>query len=526
MKSNLNLAISHDTGFQRHLYGLDTAAPSDYLLSATFIKDWVTISRPAQRTMIMSEVQPTIHVLSKAQAESIHRYSLEILSRVGMRVDSARAHKLFARALTVSENDKIIRIPAELVERALATAPSVIDIYDRLGNLRFQLGKTARRQTRFGIGVTNLYYQDPLTDAVMPFARRHMALATRLGGVLSNFDVVSTVGIVQDISPQIADLYGTLEMTANTTKPLVLLISEKQCFDAALDLLEHLHGDLSLKPFVLPYFNPITPLVLNKDTTDNMFSAIERGLPFIYNNYGMSGATAPITAAGNLALLNAELLAGLVFSQLVKAGTPIVLGSLPAGFNMQSMASVYTPQTLLLNIACAEMMAYYGLPHSGTSGCAPGWGADLSAAGTLWLNHLTADLGNVGLAPFVGGNFDSMVFSPALVVYSDEVIRQARLFKQGLVINDESVAIDEIESIGPGGNFLISDQTVRYCRQFDFNSSIWPQLTLEKWQAQGRPGADQVLRQHTCRLLEDLRAPEDQAQLIARGEKYIHQITT
>jgi trimethylamine--corrinoid protein Co-methyltransferase len=353
-----------------------------------------------------------------------------------------------------------------------------------------------------------------------------MAIATRLGSVLSNFDVISTVGIIQDISPQVADLYGSLEMIANTTKPLVLLISEKQRFDAALDLLEHLHGDLSRKPFVLPYFNPITPLVLNKGTSDNLFSAIERGLPFIYNNYGMSGATSPITAAGTLALLNAELLAGLVFSQLVKAGAPIVLGSLPAGFNMQSMAGIYTPQTLLLNIACAEMMAYYELPHSGTSGSAPGRGADLTASGTLWMNHLTAFLGKVGLAPMVGGNFDSLVFSPALVVYSDEVIRQARFFKQGFVISDESVAINEIESIGPGGNFLISDMTFKKCREFDFDNSIWPQMTLEKWQAKGRPAADEILRQHTCRLLGGLSAPEDHGELISRGEKYIHQITT
>jgi trimethylamine--corrinoid protein Co-methyltransferase len=485
------------------------------------------ISRyPALDTMMMNEVHPTIQVLSKAQLESIHHYSLEILSRVGIRVDSTRARILFAHALDISQKDQTVRIPADMVDRALASAPSVIDIYDRLGNFRFQLGKRTGSQTRFGIGVTNLYFQDPQTDAVMPFARRHMALAARLGGALSNFDVVSTVGIIQDVSPQVADLYGTLEMTANTTKPLVLLISQKQCFDAALDLLAHLHGDLSTKPFVLTYFNPITPLVLNKDITDNMFNAIERGLPLIYNSYGMSGATSPITAAGTLALLNAELLAGLVFSQLVKAGAPIVLGSLPAGFNMQSMASVYTPQTLLLNIACAEMMAYYGLPHSGTSGSAPGWGADLTAAGTLWMNHLTADLGKVGLAPFVGGNFDSMVFSPALAVYSDEVIRQARRFRQGFVISDESVAIHEIESIGPGGNFLISDQTVQYCRETDFSSSIWPQMTLEKWQAKGTPGADQVLRQHTCSLLDGLRAPEDQAELISRGENYIHKITT
>ena len=474
----------------------------------------------------MSAVQPTINVLSKAQLDSIHHYSLEILSRVGIRVDSVRARKLFAHAVNAPENDKIVRIPAEMVNRALATAPSAIDIYDRLGNFSFQLGNTESPQTRFGIGATNLYYQDPKTDAVAPFARKHMELATRLGSVLSNFDVISTVGIIQDISPQVADLYGTLEMTANTTKPLVLLISEKQCFDASLDLLEHLHGDLSLKPFVIPYFNPITPLVLNEDTSDNIFSAVERGLPFIYNNYGMSGATSPISAASNLALLNAELLVGLVFSQLIKEGTPVILGSLPAGFNMQSMAGSYTPQTLLLNIASAEMMAYYGLPHSGTSGSAPGRGADLTASGTLWMNHLTANLGKVGLAPFVGGTFDSLVFSPALVVYSDEVIRQARFFKQGFVINDESVALNEIESIGPGGNFLISETTVKYCREFDFSSSIWPQLTLEKWQAQGSPAADEILRRHTCRLLDDLSAPEDHAELISRGEIYIHKMTT
>lgn len=474
----------------------------------------------------MSNVYPTINVLNKAQIDSIHHYSLEILSRVGIRVDSARARKLFSGAIGNSEIDQSVRIPADLVGRALETAPSVIDIYDRSGNFSFQLGNTENRQTRFGIGATNLYYQDPKTDAVAPFARRHMELATRLGSALSNFDVISTVGIIQDISPKVADLYGTLEMIANTTKPLVLLISEKQCFDAALDLLAHLRGDLSLKPFILPYFNPITPLVLNKDTSDNMFSAIERGLPIIYNNYGMSGATSPITSAGNLALLNAELLAGLVFSQLVKEGAPIVLGSLPAGFNMQSMASVYTPQTLLLNSACAEMMAYYELPHSGTSGSAPGWGADLTASGTLLMNHLTADLGKTGLAPFVGGNFDSLVFSPALVVYSDEVIRQVRFFKEGFVINDESVALNEIESIGPGGNFLMADQTVKYCREFDFSSSIWPQMTLEKWQAQGSPGADRILRQHTCSLLDGLGAPEDHAELISRGENYIHKMTT
>jgi len=469
----------------------------------------------------MSEAKPAIKVLTREQIETIHKYSLEILSTTGIRVDSLQARKLFAKALDVSDSDRIVRIPAQLVDRALKTAPSTVDIYDRRGNIRFQLGNCKRPQTRFGIGVTNLYYQDPATDAVTAFTRKHMELSTRLGSALSGFDVISTVGVVQDISPELADLYGTLEMIANTTKPLVILISEKQSFDTSLDLLEHLHGDLSEKPFVIPYFNPITPLVLNEDTADKMFSTVERGLPFIYNNYGMSGATSPITPAGSLALLNAELLAGLVFSQLIREGTPIILGSLAAGFDMQSMAGLYTPQTLLLNVACAEMMAYYELPHSGTSGSGPGWGADLPASGTLWMNHLTSCLGKVGLAPFVGGNFDSLVFSPTFVVYCDEVIRQARFFNQGFDINEASVALSEIDSIGPGGNFLISDLTVALCREINFSSSIWPNLTLDQWQTKGNQQADQVLRTRTRDLLDDLPVPEDHADMIARGESFI-----
>jgi trimethylamine--corrinoid protein Co-methyltransferase len=469
----------------------------------------------------MSEAKPVIKVLTRQQIETIHKYSLEILSTTGIRVDSLQARKLFAKALDVSDSDRIVRIPAQLVDRALKTAPSTVDIYDRRGNIQFQLGNCKRPQTRFGIGVTNLYYQDPATDAVTAFTRKHMELSTRLGSALSGFDVISTVGVVQDISPELADLYGTLEMIANTTKPLVILISEKQSFDNSLDLLEHLHGDLSEKPFVIPYFNPITPLVLNEDTADKMISTVERGLPFIYNNYGMSGATSPITPASNLALLNAELLAGLVFSQLIREGTPIILGSLAAGFDMQSMAGLYTPQTLLLNVACAEIMAYYELPHSGTSGSGPGWGADLPASGTLWMNHLTSCLGKVGLAPFVGGNFDSLVFSPTFVVYCDEVIRQARFFNQGFDINEASVALSEIESIGPGGNFLISDLTVALCREINFSSSIWPNLTLDQWQTKGNQQADQVLRKRTRDLLDDLPVPEDHADMIARGESFI-----
>lgn len=465
-----------------------------------------------------SVVRPKLTVLDSGQIGQIHNYSLQVLSSIGVRIDSERARQLFVKALGagVIAGDRV-RVPREAVEWALGTAPATVEVYDRRGNLAFRLPD----QTRFGIGVTALYYQDPETDEVAPFTRKHMEMMVRLGTVLPSFDVISTVGIVQDVPPGVSDLYATLEMTANTIKPLVILVSDEEAFPTVMDLLQHLHGDLSARPFVLPYFNPISPLVINRGTVDKMFHAAQRSLPFIYSNYGMAGASTPITPTGALVLLNAELLAGLVLSQLIKEGTPIILGSLPAFFDMKGMGSFYDPRSYLMDLACAEMMDYYQLPHCGTSGSGMGWGADLLAGGHQWFNHLVSCIGKVGLAPFVGDNLGSKAFSPTIVVYADEIIKQARLFARGFAVEDATAAISEIEEAGPGGTFLMSDLTLKSFRSAYYTSEIFPRLTLEEWQARGAPKAVQFLKQYTQDLLTELEGAEDHSELLARGQEFI-----
>ena len=466
----------------------------------------------------LSFVRPRLTVLGVGQAEEIHDYSLRVLSTVGIRVDSERARKLFAKAGGASTVDgDRVRIPRDLVTWALEMAPNAVEIYDRNASPAFRLPG----QARFGIGVTALQYQDPVTDEASLFARKHMELMVRLGGALPNYDVVSTVGIIQDVPPNRSDLYATLEMVANTQKPLVLLVSDDEIFPRVLELLEHLCGDLASAPFVVPYFNPISPLVINRGTVSKMFHAVERGLPFIYSNYGMAGASTPITPAGALVLLNAELLAGLTLSQLLREGTPVILGSLPAVFDMRGMGSFYEARSYVVDLACAEMMAFYRLPHSGTSGSGMGWGPDVIAAGHQWLNHLISSVGKVGLVPFVGDNLGSKAFSPAVVVYADEVIAQARLFAQGFALDEDSVALAEMVEVGPGGSFLTAHQTLKLFRRAAFQSKIFPSLTLEKWQEKGAPQAGKILRQYTLDLLDGLCPPEDHDDLLARGEAFI-----
>jgi trimethylamine--corrinoid protein Co-methyltransferase len=286
-------------------------------------------------------VQPKLTVLSPEQIAQVHAYTLKILSTTGVRIDSPEARRVFtgAQGTALVEEDRVLLQP-ELVDWAIQATPSSVDIYNRLGEPVFRLGESP---PRFGIGVTNLYYQDPMTDGVVRFNRDHMRLCVRLGQALPQFDVISTIGILQDIPQKVADLYAALEMIANTVKPLVMLISDELLFVPILDMLEGLHGDLAARPFVIPYFNTVTPLILNAGTTDKMIAAIQRGLPLICSNYGMVGMSTPITPAGSLALLNAELLAGLTFCQLVRKGTPVILGCLPAYFDMKAMLDYYDP---------------------------------------------------------------------------------------------------------------------------------------------------------------------------------------
>ena len=245
--------------------------------------------------------------MSTEQIQQIHEYSLEILATTGVRVDSPRARAVFERVIGRTADGDRVRIPREIVAWALSVAPARVTIYDRRGAPAFTLDAAGQEGVRFGgrfgIGVTNLYYQEPETDAVTPFTREHMARCTRLGDALPSYDVISTIGVLHDVPMAQADLVATLEMIANTTKPLVLLVSAAEAFGPVLDFVEALCGDLAARPFVIPYVNPVTPLVINAGTSDKMFSAIGRGLPIIYSNYGMAGATTPILPAGTLAVL-------------------------------------------------------------------------------------------------------------------------------------------------------------------------------------------------------------------------------
>ncbi|MCC6298473.1 MAG: trimethylamine methyltransferase family protein [Anaerolineales bacterium] len=470
----------------------------------------------------MNNVIPKLKMLTDEQVREIHEYTLTLLETTGVRVDSPSAVEMLKRRVGRSNvEERSVRIPREVVEWAIKAAPRRIQIYDRRGNPQFQIGGEEDR-TRFGIGVTALFYQEPETDTPVPFQRKHMQDMVRLGNKLPLYDLVSTIGICRDVPDYLTDLLGSLEHFANGIKPMVLLCSDEHKFDDVLNMIQHLHAhDLGDKPFIIPYFNPVSPLVMNAGTVDKMKTAIERGLPVIVSNYSLSGATTPITPAGTIAVLLAELLAGLVIGQLYKEGAPMALGMLPVYLDMKTLQNFYDPQSVLVSLACAEMLAHYGIPHCGTSGSGTGWGMDLLAAETFWMNTLMMTLTKGGLAPFIGDTLGSKAVSPLTFIYCHEIIDQALRFSSGFQLDSPSVGLDEIHAVGAGKGFVSAPSTLKNYKSGYYVSRIFPRWSMEKWLEAGQPSAQTKLKEYSIEFLKDLPVPEDYEEVMRKGEEFV-----
>ncbi|HMR98102.1 MAG TPA: trimethylamine methyltransferase family protein, partial [Anaerolineales bacterium] len=179
------------------------------------------------------------------------------------------------------------------------------------------------------------------------------------------------------------------------------------------------------------------------------------------------------------------------------------------------------PQSVVDSLACAEMMAFYGIPHCGTSGSGTGWGMDLLAAETFWMNTLMMTLTKGGIAPFIGDTLGSKAVSPLTFIYCHEIIDQALRFASGFQLDSSHVGLDEIHAVGPGKGFVSAPSTLKNYKTGYYVSRIFPRWSMEKWLEAGQPHVQKRLKEYAIEFLKDLPAPEDHEEVMRRGEEWV-----
>jgi trimethylamine--corrinoid protein Co-methyltransferase len=233
----------------------------------------------------------------------------------------------------------------------------------------------------------------------------------------------------------------------------------------------------------------------------------------------MMGGTAPVTLAGAVALGNAEMLSGLVMHQLQRPGAPFLYGHGVHHLDMKEMISVYgAPEFQLARVMAAEMGRFYRLPVWGYSGHSDSKVLDGQAAADAQFSVLVALLAGTNLNHDVGYLESGLAASPELITLTDEIISQSRRFAAGVRLDDEALALDAIDAVGPGGEFMSHDHTLAHWRELWLPGVVFDRQRLEPWQERGALGLNDRLRERTVALLRE-HQPEP---LPAAVEREVH----
>ena len=451
---------------------------------------------------------PRFARLTPAQCEQIHHASLSILERTGVKLFEPDALDLM-RSAGASIDGARVRVPARLIEQALQTVPKSITLFDRLGNAKIVLDDY---HTYFGPGSDVLNIVDHRT-----WARRQPKLQDVRDGItvcdaLSNISFVMSMFLPGDVDNRIADRYQMEVMLNHTTKPIVIVTYETSGLMDAVEMAEAAVGGaaaLRAKPCIACYINVTTGLLHNQDALQKLLYLAEKNLPALWIPVTSGGTTGPVTMAGNLALNNAGVLVGIVLSQLKREGAPIIIpGFAGDALDLKTMVDPYAEPDHR-GIAAA-MAHYYGLPMFSLAGGSDAKMVDQQAAIDASLTMLMEALSGGQLIHDLGYLESGLSGSLAQLVICDEIVSFIKPFLQPVEINDETLALDLIDQIGPEGSFLNTPHTRKHYKERWYPSLI-ERFNYGQWQSKGgktlaQRAADRVehiLAAHQPPLLND-----------------------
>lgn len=469
---------------------------------------------------------PQFRILSDAQIYEIYLAALEVLERTGVDVFDEESVDLLVSAGSRVEGKRRVHIPAYLVEDALKSAPKRITLASRDGQRKVLLEGT---KVYFGTGSDCPYILDPFTGERRMFTKEDVGKAALLCDYLSNIDFFMSLGLVSDVPAPVSDRHQFQAMLLNTIKPVIFTAHDEAGMADIIDMATIAMGGrekLRSNPCIALYAEPSSPLQHSKTAVRKLLMAAQESIPVVYTPGHTAGGTGPVTLAGVLVVNNAEVLSGLVISQLRQKGAPFIVGGLPTLLDMRTAIFCYgAPEMHMASAALAEIAHYYRLPMFGTAGCSDAKVMDQQAAIESSFSCLMAALSGANLVHDVGYLEYGLTGSYEMMVMTNEIIAMVKRIMRGIDVNEESLALDVIDKVGPGGNFLQEKHTLHHFRMEHWPPDLIDRSSYGKWKQDRGKTLGQRVSEKVKRILAEYHpkplSPEQLSQIeavIARAE--------
>ncbi len=421
--------------------------------------------------------------LTPEQCGQLHEAVLELLGDVGVELNHPRAMGLLAQAGATVEGNRA-RIPGELIESALALAPSTIVLHDQAGEPVMPAGED---RVFFGTGSETPFILDHRT-----WDRRHGCLAdvaegARVVEALPNFDFLMSLFLPWDLDPKVAYLRQYKAMLEGCTKPMLLVTPNPSDVPVMMAMQEAVVGgetERLTRPRAMVYVNVTNPLRQEYEELEKALFCAEHGVPFAYVAPVLPGLMGPVIPPGSTVVGLAGELVGLLVAQLAREGAPVAIsGGITGVMDMKSMITSYAaPEDRIIS---GEMARHYRVPHFGLGGSTDSKLVDGQAAAEAALTLYTEALVGSNIIHDIGYMEAGSVNSLAQLVICDELIGWVRAIMKPLEIDATTLPLDLIREQGIGGDYLTTDHTMEHFGDLWY-PTLFDRRKFDKWVAVGR----------------------------------------
>ena len=428
-----------------------------------------------------------LHVATSGQTAMIHEAVLKILSGIGVVLehDATRDKLIRDHGCTLGE-DGYVRMPPDLVNRALETVPREIRLYDLNGALRVD---TSSRITSYCPGHNCVRVLDRTTGALRPCTLADIRETAKVCEALPNLSMSCSLGYPSDIPAEDEAVETVKMLFEHCAKPSAILAHDEHIQSRILRHLSELAGgydNLADKPIALELMGPISPLRLPAEFCERVINAARHYLPIVCYPATFPGMSSPISVAGAIAQSSAEAVAGIVVHQLTEPGAPIMSGSAVLPMDMRQADLAYgSPEYMLTGLGAADYFKSIGVPSWIGAGCSDSHDFDAQAAAEAGANMAIAALAGTPFVHNLGFLSGGRTGSLEMLALCDELVGWSNQMASGCIVDADTIAYDVVKRAAPENAFLTDSHTQERYLTENWYPSLFERSDADAWLEKG-----------------------------------------
>ena len=446
---------------------------------------------PQQRPWAQPRLRyrPT-EVVSADELESIHLASLRVLSEIGMDfLDPDAREALRAAGATIADGSERVRFDPDMVTETIRTAPSSFTLHARNPDHDLTIG-----EDWIAFGTVG----SPPNVSDLDRGRR-IGNRDDYQNLLRLAQMLDTVHFMAGYPVEPVDLHHSVRYLHATHDMLTLTDKVIHCYSLGrqrnLDVLEMIRiargvedATLDDEPSVFTVVNSSSPLRLDLPMLQGIMAFAARNQVVCITPFTLAGAMAPVTLAGALAEQNAEALAGMVLTQVVRPGAPVIYGGFTSNVDMQSGAPAFgTPEYMRTAMIGGQLARRYGVPYRSSNVCAAN-ALDAQAAYESVFSLWGAIMGGVNLLMHGAGWMEGGLHAGyEKMILDAELLGMVEAFLDPVAVDADSLAVEAMAEVGPGGHFFGAQHTQSRFKTAFHKPMLSDWRNFETWEEAGSP---------------------------------------